>query len=119
MTESIDDSVAAILGLTLIVAACSSGGGTSTAPSAAPSAAASSAALGGPVGRRPVAPPAMRDLVIWADDKRAAALKPLAEQFGADNGVTVKVEAISKDIIPNFLTAAPGGHGPGHRRLGA
>src|SRR5690606_36939838 len=36
-------------------------------------------------------------LVIWADDKRAAALKPFAEQFGTDNGVTVEVKAVSED----------------------
>ncbi len=106
-------NVAVIMGLTLIVAACS-GGGASTAPSAAattaaseapvtstePSAAASEGAAGG------------GELVIWADDKRAAALKPLADQFAADNGVTVTIEAIAADIIPNFLTASQAGTAP-------
>ena len=107
-------SAAMVMGLTLIIAACSSGGGATTAPSAGastapvseapatsaePSAAASEAAGGG-------------ELVIWADDKRAAALKPLADQFAADNGVTVKIEAISADIIPNFLTASQAGTAP-------
>ena len=106
-------NAAVIMGLTLIVAACSSGGAT-TAPSAAattaaseapvtstePSAAASEGAAGG------------GELVIWADDKRAAALKPLADQFAADNGVTVTIEAIAADIIPNFLTASQAGTAP-------
>jgi|RhiMetdeSRZDD1v2_1073273.scaffolds.fasta_scaffold50090_5 arabinogalactan oligomer/maltooligosaccharide transport system substrate-binding protein len=100
-------SAAALLStLVLVLAACSSGGtGTaapaSTAPSQAPaeSAAGGSAAAGG-------------ELVIWADDKRAAALKPLAAQFGTENGVTVKVEAISKDIQTKFKTAAGQGQGP-------
>src|SRR6476661_7420493 len=86
--------------IVLILSACSSGGTGSAAPasvaagSEAPAeSAATSQAAGG-------------ELVIWADDKRAAALKPLADQFAADNGVTVKVEAISKDIQTKFKTAA-------------
>lgn len=95
--------------LALVVAACTGGGsggsaapsGTSAQPSsAAPTAASSAPTTGG------------GELLIWADDKRAAALKPLADQFGADNGVTVTVEAISQDIIPNFLTAHQAGTAP-------
>ena len=44
-------------------------------------------------------------LVIWADDKRTAALKPFAEKFGKDNGLTVEVQAISKDLQTNFVSA--------------
>lgn len=51
-------------------------------------------------------------LVIWGDDKRAAALKPFAERFGAENGVTVEVQAISKDQQTTFVTAAQQGSGP-------
>jgi arabinogalactan oligomer/maltooligosaccharide transport system substrate-binding protein len=51
-------------------------------------------------------------LVIWADDKRAAALKPFADEFGAQNGVTVKVQAISKDQQTAFVTASQQGSGP-------
>ena len=51
-------------------------------------------------------------LVIWADDKRAAALKPFADKFGAENGVTVKVQAISKDQQTTFVTASQQGSGP-------
>ncbi|SCL18540.1 sugar ABC transporter substrate-binding protein [Micromonospora inyonensis] len=51
-------------------------------------------------------------LVIWADDKRAAALKPYAEKFGTENGVTVEVQAVSKDLQINFVTASQQGSGP-------
>jgi arabinogalactan oligomer/maltooligosaccharide transport system substrate-binding protein len=51
-------------------------------------------------------------LVIWGDDKRAAALKPFAEKFGQENGVTVEVQAISKDQQTTFVTASQQGSGP-------
>lgn len=51
-------------------------------------------------------------LVIWADDKRAAALKPFGEKFGQENGVTVEVQAVSKDLQTNFVTAHQQGSGP-------
>ncbi len=51
-------------------------------------------------------------LVIWADDQRAAVLKPFAAKFGAANGVTVKVQAISKDQETAFVTASQQGSGP-------
>jgi arabinogalactan oligomer/maltooligosaccharide transport system substrate-binding protein len=51
-------------------------------------------------------------LVIWADDKRTAALKPFAEKFGQSNGVTVEVQAISKDQQTAFVTASQQGSGP-------
>lgn len=51
-------------------------------------------------------------LVIWADDKRTEALKPFAEKFGQENGVTVEVQAVSKDLQTNFVTASQQGSGP-------
>jgi len=57
-------------------------------------------------------PKAGGKLVIWADDKRTAALKPFAEQFGKDNGVTIEVQAISKDLQTNFVTAHQSSNGP-------
>ncbi|MGC9667991.1 sugar ABC transporter substrate-binding protein [Planosporangium sp. 12N6] len=51
-------------------------------------------------------------LVIWADDKRAAALTPFADRFGAENGLTVKVQAVSKELQTNFLTASQSGKAP-------
>jgi arabinogalactan oligomer / maltooligosaccharide transport system substrate-binding protein len=56
--------------------------------------------------------PAGGKLTIWADDKRAAVLKPFAEKFGKDNGVTVTVQAISKDQQTTFVTASQQGSGP-------
>lgn len=61
---------------------------------------------------RPSAKAATGELVIWADDKRAAALKPFADKFGTENGVTVKVQAISKDQQTTFVTASQQGSGP-------
>src|SRR5690349_1433333 len=58
------------------------------------------------------APAAGGKLVIWGDDKRAAALKPFADRFGQENGVTVEVQAISKDQQTTFVTASQQGIGP-------
>ncbi|GHJ10255.1 sugar ABC transporter substrate-binding protein [Micromonospora humidisoli] len=57
-------------------------------------------------------PAASGKLVIWADDKRTAALKPFADKFGQENGVTVEVQAVSKDLQTNFVTASQQGSGP-------
>jgi arabinogalactan oligomer/maltooligosaccharide transport system substrate-binding protein len=62
--------------------------------------------------KAPVGEEKAGELVIWADDKRSAALKPFADRFGAENGVTVKVQAISKDQQTTFVTAAQQGSGP-------
>ncbi|GAA0499008.1 sugar ABC transporter substrate-binding protein [Paractinoplanes deccanensis] len=86
--------VAAALTCAFLVAGC--GGGDKDATTAAK---ASEAAPSG-------------ELVIWADDKRSAALKPFADKFGAENGVTVKVQAISKDQQTTFVTASQQGSGP-------
>lgn len=51
-------------------------------------------------------------LLIWADDKRAEVLKPFAEKFGTENGVTVEVQAISKDQQTTFVTASQQNSGP-------
>ena len=50
--------------------------------------------------------------MIWADDKRAAAIKPLAQQWATDNGVTVEVEAITENLTTQFKTASQQGTGP-------
>ncbi|MGB5756700.1 MAG: maltose ABC transporter substrate-binding protein [Acidimicrobiales bacterium] len=54
------------------------------------------------------------DLVIWADDKRAPALRPFAEQFGEDNGITVVVQELVpfEDIDDRVTVAGPAGEGP-------
>ena len=102
-------SVAAILGLTLIVAACSGGSGTSAAPSAAESAAAPSADASAAPSAAASGAAGDADLSIWADDKRAAALKPLAAQFGdGATGVTVQGRGDLEGPHPNFKTASAG-----------
>ena len=53
-------------------------------------------------------------LVIWADDQRSAALKPFAEQFGKENGVTVEVKEISKDQQTDLRHRLAAGQRPGH-----
>ena len=75
---------------------------------------AASGCSGGPddPGTSASAAPAGGTLVIWGDDKRAAALKPFAEKFGRENGVTVEVQAISKDQQTTFVTASQQGSGP-------
>ncbi|WP_229399849.1 sugar ABC transporter substrate-binding protein [Micromonospora okii] len=87
--------VVAVLGLALAASGCGGGDDDSSTPAAKESA----GAAGG-------------KLVIWADDKRTAALKPFAEKFGQDNGVTVEVQAVSKDLQTNFVTASQQGSGP-------
>lgn len=87
-------------------AAQSSAAGSSAAGSAAASASGSSAASGG------AAAGGGGTLTIWADDKRAPVLKKFGDQFGQENGVTVKVQAVSKDLQTNFVTAAQAGKGP-------
>jgi arabinogalactan oligomer/maltooligosaccharide transport system substrate-binding protein len=86
--------VVTALALALAASGCSGGADDPETPASA-----------GPAG-------ASGKLVIWGDDKRAAALKPFAEKFGSENGVTVEVQAISKDQQTTFVTAAQQGSGP-------
>jgi len=51
-------------------------------------------------------------LEIWADPKRTAALKPFADQFGKENGVTVTIKEVAQDLQQNFVTASQQGSGP-------
>uniref|UniRef100_UPI000DE56BC6 sugar ABC transporter substrate-binding protein n=1 Tax=Nonomuraea lactucae TaxID=2249762 RepID=UPI000DE56BC6 len=78
------------------------GGGQSGGASAAPTASTGASAPAGNGGT----------LVIWADPNRVKALKPFADQFGTENGVTVEVKEISKDNQQTFLTASQQGSGP-------
>ncbi|HKX74235.1 MAG TPA: maltose ABC transporter substrate-binding protein [Acidimicrobiia bacterium] len=53
------------------------------------------------------------DLVIWADDTRAPVITPFAEQFAADNGITVAVQELAfGDIRDRLIVAGPAGEGP-------
>ncbi|GAA3205915.1 sugar ABC transporter substrate-binding protein [Nonomuraea helvata] len=94
--------VAALAALAFAATACGgSQPASQSASSAAPSASASTSAAksGG-------------TLVIWADPSRVKPLKPFADQFGTENGVTVEVKEISKDNQTTFLTASEQGSGP-------
>lgn len=53
------------------------------------------------------------DLVIWADEVRADAIRPLADAFAADEGITVVVQEVPNDKLrENMSQAAPAGEGP-------
>ncbi|WP_155374288.1 sugar ABC transporter substrate-binding protein [Catellatospora vulcania] len=51
-------------------------------------------------------------LVLWTDPTRAPVLKPFAEAFGKENGVTVEVKEISENQQQTFITASQQGSGP-------
>src|SRR4249920_1753043 len=51
-------------------------------------------------------------LTIWADDKYSRAIKESAVKWGAENDVKVNVQAVSKDLQTNFVTASQAGKGP-------
>src|SRR5687768_1115431 len=91
-------SMAALASLAFTATAC--GGSDPAAPSAAPS------------GSAPATGQAGGTLVIWADPNRVKALRPFADQFGTENGVTVEVKEISKDNQQTFITASQQGSGP-------
>jgi arabinogalactan oligomer/maltooligosaccharide transport system substrate-binding protein len=90
--------MAALASLAFTATAC--GGSDPAAPSAAPS------------GSAPATGQAGGTLVIWADPNRVKALRPFADQFGTENGVTVEVKEISKDNQQTFITASQQGSGP-------
>lgn len=52
-------------------------------------------------------------LVIWADETRANVIRPFAEEFGTDNGITVDVQQLDgAELQSSFVTAANAGEGP-------
>ena len=52
------------------------------------------------------------DLVIWADQKKAASLKEIAKSCGQEQGITVAVQIVANDLQPAFITANQAGNGP-------
>lgn len=108
---------AAVTGVAaLALSAC--GGSSPTTPSntAAGTAGASKAATttGTPETPSGTAAPvrdANVDLVIWTDADRSKAVQKYADQFAAENGVTVKVQ-ISTDVRAQFKDATKVGKGP-------
>ena len=101
---------ALVVTMVVIISACSNSA-ASTSPSAASVAPASQEpAASGSAAANPSAGGAT--LVIWADEKRAKAITPLASAWAAENGVTVKVESIATDITTKFKTASQAGNPP-------
>ncbi len=88
---------AIVAGLTLTLAACSSGSsgsGSSTGGSGSTAQSGSS-------------------LTIWADEQRAAPIGNLAKQWGEENGVNVTVTQVNfDDMKDQYLQQAPNGQGP-------
>jgi arabinogalactan oligomer / maltooligosaccharide transport system substrate-binding protein len=93
---------------------------TTVAATAAPATeAATTTAAAAPASEAPTttvyAPPVRgdADLVIWADDTRAPVLKPIADKFAAEEGITVSVLEVPFDKIKDSLArSAPAGEGP-------
>ena len=101
----------------IAVGACSSGGTVERPPhrraAGRESGPASAAAPQRPRRRRPrPATPAPRRSSIWADDKRAAALKPFAEKFGDGERRHRRGPGHLRGPQTNFVTASQQGSGP-------
>jgi maltose-binding protein MalE len=125
--------LAAVLGLSLIAAACGDDDDTEAAATTAPAgettaaasdttaaaadttaAAADTTAAAGGDTTAPTAPArGDADLVIWADDTRKPLIEEIATTFGEENGITVAVQELEFGQIREQLSlAAPGGEGP-------
>lgn len=100
-------ALATVAGVALLLSAC--GGGDSSDSAASPGATESPGASATETG-----PPARgnADLVIWTDELKAPAVRPIAEQFGEDNGISVEVQVISTNLQSQFVTANAAGNGP-------
>ncbi|GAA6527401.1 maltose ABC transporter substrate-binding protein [Intrasporangium sp. DVR] len=104
----------AVMGVAaLALSAC--GGSTPTAPSTQPAQSSAKATTTGvpetPTGTAAPVRDANVDLVIWTDADRSKAVQKYADEFAAENGVTVKVQ-ISTDTRAQFKDATKVGKGP-------
>ncbi len=100
-----------IAGLALLAIACSKGKDQKKdEPKPAPETGGTATPTEGTAGETP--PTAGGEVEIWADDKRAAVLQKFAADFGKTAGFTIKVQAVSKDLQTNFVTASQAGKGP-------
>lgn len=89
-----------------ILAACGSDDPTTGATTGATTAASATSAGSTP-------PANAGQITLWVDSDRAPVLKPVAEQFKADTGVTVNLVIKENQKIPDdFITQAPTGKGP-------
>ncbi|WP_084958588.1 sugar ABC transporter substrate-binding protein [Thermoactinospora rubra] len=94
-------ALAALASVAFAATAC---GGSAETPSATQTQAAPAASTPAAGGGK---------LVIWSEGaKRTAALKPFAEQFGKENGVTVEIKEIADNPQQTFVTASQQGSGP-------
>ncbi|TQM61836.1 sugar ABC transporter substrate-binding protein [Humibacillus xanthopallidus] len=96
----------------LALSAC--GGSSPTTPSNTAAGTAKATTTGVPETPSGTAAPvrdANVDLVIWTDADRSAAVQKYADEFAAENGVTVKVQ-ISTDTRQQFKDATKVGKGP-------
>jgi arabinogalactan oligomer/maltooligosaccharide transport system substrate-binding protein len=105
ITRAIAPAVAA----TFLLAACGGGDGGSTEsqePANPEETPAETATAEGEITRGDA------DLVIWTDALKIDAIKPIAEDFGEQNGISVEVQAVSSDLQTNFVTANEANNGP-------
>jgi arabinogalactan oligomer/maltooligosaccharide transport system substrate-binding protein len=116
---------ALIAAFAMLLAACGSEGGdtttteaeaTTTAPAPTTTTAAPTTTTDAGEEGTTTTEPVVRadaDLVIWADADRVEVLTPFADQFAAENEITVAVQEVgSGDIRDRLITAAPAGEGP-------
>ena len=105
ITRALAPAVAA----TFLLAACGGGDGGSTEsqePANPEETPAETATAEGEITRGDA------DLVIWTDALKIDAIKPIAEDFGEQNGISVEVQAVSSDLQTNFVTANEANNGP-------
>ncbi|MCU7728362.1 extracellular solute-binding protein [Actinoplanes sp. KI2] len=96
----------ALAAITLLATAAACSGGGPDAPNAQSTTAAPAAAASGAPARQNA------DLVIWTSEAASRAVRPIAEKFGRDNGITVAVQVIAADLAANAITANAAGNGP-------
>jgi arabinogalactan oligomer / maltooligosaccharide transport system substrate-binding protein len=103
-----------VAGFALLLLACGKGGkgdkGGEKQAEPTPTAEDKGATPGAKTGE--AAPAAGGEVLIWADDKRAAVLSDFATKFASTGGFNLKVQAVSKDLQTNFVTASQAGKGP-------
>jgi arabinogalactan oligomer/maltooligosaccharide transport system substrate-binding protein len=100
-----------IAGLALLAIACSKDQ-KKEEPKPAPETGGTATPTEGTAGEGETPPTAGGEVEIWADDKRAAVLQKFAAEFGKTAGFNLKIQAVSKDLQTNFVTASQAGKGP-------
>ncbi len=111
-------TLAVAAGVAMLATACGGGGDSSDgeaaeAPADCPTSSESAAPSATADPSETAAPErADADLVIWADEKRTAALADVAAAFGAENCISVAVQTVSQDLQTNFVTANTAKNGP-------